>query len=114
MFVTKAYAERLETRLRVYEAREEERYKLEQQKIEEIQKSCADATPCVDWRAINAFSIERIYNKTENQAQTVIGYILATKDDRITKEWYIFCNEEHHEKLVEDFKDYIETRKNLF
>lgn len=63
-----------------------------------------------DFKAVKAFSIER--NIHNNLPVTIIGYFLpearviendgvVTND--IVREWYLYCSQEQHEKLVEQF-----------
>lgn len=68
----------------------------------------------VDWREMNAFSVERVM---ENGApKTIIGYILAepvvsTDSDNVTykdvvREWTLYCSHEEHQRLVDQFEQY--------
>lgn len=61
-----------------------------------------------DFKKMNVFSIER--NVNANKPCTIIGYVLkearedsdGTKD--VVREWYFYCNEEQHKKLVKEFE----------
>jgi hypothetical protein len=66
---------------------------------------------CFDFDAVKVFSVER--NVNNNAPVTIIGYFLpearviedngvVTND--IVREWYLYCNQEQHEKLVEEFR----------
>lgn len=52
-----------------------------------------------DFASINAFSIERNFHS--NMPVTVIGFF--TEDKNETKEWYLYCTAEQHQKLVDQF-----------
>lgn len=74
--------------------------------LEEAQRVVADVKAEIsncdfsfDFANINAFSIER--NFDNNLPVTVIGYL--TNDKNETKEWYLYCSTEQHQKLVEQF-----------
>ena len=58
-----------------------------------------------DFVKTNAYSIER--NTVEGLTQTVIGYFVATGDTVETREWYLQCSIEQHNKLAEEFKKVI-------
>lgn len=60
----------------------------------------------VDFCNMNAFSIERMCR--DGQAVTVIGYFLNNQ----VREWNLYCNEERHQELVNQFKLYLE-KKNI-
>lgn len=65
-----------------------------------------------DFKNMKAFSVER--NVNNGKPCTIIGYLLqepvlssdgemiVQKD--IVKEWYLYCNDERHAELVEQFK----------
>ena len=71
----------------------------------------------VDWKAMNAFSIER--NWYDGALRTIIGYMLQEpaihtegEDSKITykdvvREWYLHCSAEEHERLVKEFNEYV-------
>jgi hypothetical protein len=52
-----------------------------------------------DFKAVKAFSVERLTN--EKSAVTVIGYILKGA----VKEWYLYCSSDQHERLVKEFEE---------
>lgn len=58
----------------------------------------ANADFAVDFIEMRAFSIERSNN------QTVIGYNLTNKS---AKEWYLQCSTVQHNRLVEQFEQYL-------
>jgi hypothetical protein len=72
------------------------------------------ATYAIDWKEMNAFSIERM--KENNIPKTVIGYILtepvvSTDSDNVTykdivREWTLYCSHEEHQRLVKQFEQY--------
>jgi predicted nucleic acid-binding Zn-ribbon protein len=68
----------------------------------------------IDYRGLNAFSIERtIVNKDKNQKydreKTIIGHIVDGK----INEWSFSCSRETHERLVKEFKDYIRLKHQV-
>lgn len=71
----------------------------------DIYNAARSAPMQVDFRKMNAFSIERIYEN--DQANTVIGHkhnITANKVE--IKEWRLECNDETHNRLVAEFNEY--------
>lgn len=52
-----------------------------------------------DFANVNAFSIERTFDN--NLPLTVIGFFINDKND--TKEWYLSCTTDQHQKLVDQF-----------
>lgn len=94
--------------------RENERLK---SKVENLEKVIADvnsaltkAKPVIDFDIMRVFSIERLAN--DNKPCTLIGYFtgepvaftdgnVANKD--VVHQWYLYCNEERHQELVDQF-----------
>jgi hypothetical protein len=64
-----------------------------------------DSTFVIDFNAVNAFSIERL---NKGQAVTVIGFIAPNGD---TRQWYLYCSHEEHNRLAEEFKKHIKLPK---
>lgn len=71
------------------------------------------ATPLIDFDNLRVFSIERLIDN--NRPTTVIGYwkaepvvvgdeVVGSKDK--VSQWYLFCNNERHEELVTQFKEW--------
>lgn len=66
-----------------------------------------------DFDTVKVFSIERNYS--DNRPVTIIGYLLpepvtTTGEDGIVvkdvvREWFLYCNQEQHEKIVEKFNN---------
>lgn len=78
--------------------------------FENINSAIRASTFSFDFNTVKAFSIER--NIHNNLPVTIIGYFLpearviendgvVTND--IVREWYLYCSQEQHEKLVEQF-----------
>jgi len=64
----------------------------------------------VDWKAMDAFSIERAYCKTvEGVPVTIIGY----RSGNNIREWILFTDKANHEKLVTEFNEYVKTKNNI-
>jgi hypothetical protein len=77
----------------------------------------ASASFSVDWKRINAFSIERMWEN--GIPKTIIGYMLTEPvvttegegEQRVTykdvvREWTYYCSAEKHEELVKQFIEY--------
>lgn len=64
------------------------------------QHSCAAS---VDFVTMKAFSIER--NIKDGFPVTIIGYWKSEDDKKKLGEWYIYCDENIHEKLVKQFDE---------
>ena len=66
--------------------------------------------PVFDFMAMNAFSIERIEcNVNEGSGyKTVIGYVF----DKNIREWHLYCSPNMHNKLVAEFKMYLEKKND--
>lgn len=63
-----------------------------------------------DFKAVNAFSIERIVdNKTPH---TVIGYIRSKCEDGSVNigEWRFYCSQKEHNRLAEKFVEYTKSQ----
>jgi hypothetical protein len=68
-------------------------------KIDSIQTGYNQAEFEIDFKAINAFSIERAPH--DKKEVTVVGY--KDKDDEV-QQWYFQCSRETHKRLSEQFK----------
>lgn len=77
--------------------------------ITELQKSSDKeyeiASQEVDFLAMNAFAVERIWSG--NHYKTVIGY----NNNGDIREWHIHCGIKQHEKLAEQFREYVKNKK---
>jgi len=74
----------------------------------------------VDWKAMNAFSIERGWGN--GTLRTTIGYMLQepavhTEGDEqkvtykdVVREWVLNCSSAEHERLVKEFNSYKESK----
>jgi hypothetical protein len=54
----------------------------------------------VDWKIMNAFSIERNYD--HRSIKTIIGYFV----NDVVNEWSLYCSADEHERLVKEFNAY--------
>ena len=91
--------------------------------IEKAIDSMGEQMPVVDFQSMRVVSIERAIKDYEVQGQkwsvgaTVVGYIQNEYGDEgrikssYISEWTIYCNEDHHQKLVDDFKKYLNLRQ---
>ena len=84
-----------------------------QELTERIEGEYSKATYAIDWREMNAFSVERIMEN--GVPKTLIGYLLTepvvTTDDNVTykdlvREWTLYCSHEEHQRLVKQFEQY--------
>lgn len=62
----------------------------------------------VDFANLDAFSIER--NRKDGIDVTIIGHWVVSEDKRSTKEWYLYCSDETHAKLVAKFDQHIAAK----
>lgn len=67
--------------------------------VANVKREISNCEFSFDFANINAFSIER--NFDNNLPVTVIGFL--TNDKNETKEWYLYCSTEQHQRLVEQF-----------
>ena len=74
-----------------------------------ISNNVTSSTFVFDFDAVKAFSVERMLR--DGHPCTVIGYMVKTEEfvdgNKVTnekpKEWYYYCNQEQHEKVVAAF-----------
>lgn len=75
-----------------------------------VNKDVETAEFAMDFNLCNAFAIER--NSKDGKAVTIVGHFLndpvAFTDGNVAnkqsvKEWYMYCSQEQHNKLVDDF-----------
>ena len=81
-----------------------------QLQIEEMRKQAqaeaATASMLIDFTNIDVFSVE--HNVRDNMPNTIIGYWVTDKDGvKSNAEWFLFCSNETHEKIVTAFKKHI-------
>lgn len=81
--------------------------------IASLEDKARKCTFSFDFKAVNAFSVERNWNN--GKVCTVVGYTVDEQtihdggkilDKQIVKEWYLYCSEEQHEKLVKEFNEH--------
>ena len=81
--------------------------------LDELKSKSRDSSFSFDFGAVNAFSIERNWKNSDES--TIIGYTLDEQeihtDGRIidkskVHEWYLYCSQSQHEKLVEEFNKF--------
>ena len=74
----------------------------------ENQLSAADCEFVIDFNAIRCFSIER--QSSGHTGKTILGYNLLTdSENRDVREWILYCNENQHKKLIDNFN---QTKEN--
>lgn len=76
--------------------------------LEEINSDSFNAPVALDFKAMNAFSIERM--KDGSLPKTVVGYLVIAGEKRSVKEWYLYCSDQVHKDLVEKFNNYIASK----
>jgi hypothetical protein len=77
-----------------------------EENLKKTQAAASISTMAVDFSNIDAFSIER--NTSYGLACTIIGYWVEDKDGvKANQEWFLFCSDETHEKIVSEFKKHI-------
>ena len=81
----------------------------------------AAASYAINWDAMNAFSVERIWDN--GNQKTIIGYrleepMIVTEGDQqkittkdVVREWYLYCPADKHEQLVQEFKEWMKKKK---
>jgi hypothetical protein len=85
---------------------------------ERLEGEMSKATFSIDWKTMNAFSIERGWEN--GTLKTTIGHILqepivvtegevTTKD--VVREWILYCSAAEHERLVAEFNEYKSKKK---
>jgi hypothetical protein len=80
-------------------------------KISKYNLDLEDTPPCIDFEAMNPFSIERVPYLEDGSDRTVIGYFFENGEDKMkVMEWRIFCTPKQHAELVEEFKKYLEKK----
>jgi enterochelin esterase-like enzyme len=109
-----AQIEDLETRINELEAEVERRIKNDEDRLLQMYKNSASQPVAIDFDSLNVFSIERVVKLniqgTHLQPATIVGYHNTTTTDR-NGEWYLYCSDEEHAKLVEDFKKYLKAKR---
>jgi hypothetical protein len=87
-----------------------------------LESEMANASYAIDWDAMKAFSIERMWEN--GLPKTIIGYMLSeplvttsgegvervTEKD-VIREWTLYCSAETHEKLVKEFNEWRTSNK---
>lgn len=91
----------------------ENRIKDLEEHIKSLESSCRNLTFAFDFKTVNVFSIER--NWKDSYPCTIIGYIVNDQtihndgkilDKQVVKEWYLYCSDDQHEKLVKEFNEF--------
>jgi flagellar biosynthesis GTPase FlhF len=73
-------------------------------KLEEFNQKNRNVSHEVDFKKMQAFSIERDYQN--NEWRTIIGYFISAEPTN-PKEWHLYCSIEVHESLVRKFREYM-------
>ena len=95
----------IEYRDRMIKSLEADLFRLREEKNEEVRKDVQSSTFVIDWKNMNAFSIERM-GDGGHEAYTIIGYFLKDSDGcNNVHEWKFYCSLKQHEKLAKEFAD---------
>ena len=79
--------------------------RLREEKEEEVRKDVQSSTFVIDWRNMDAFSVERMGDAKE--AYTIIGYYVVNEHSkREVAEWKFYCSQKQHDKLAKEFAEY--------
>ena len=80
--------------------------------LDMINGAVVSAEAHFDFKNMRVFSVER--NANNNRPCTIIGYLLKEPvlssdgemivEKDVVREWYLYCNEERHQQLVDQFK----------
>lgn len=77
--------------------------RLREEKEEKVRADVQASTFVIDWKNMDAFSIERMGDAKE--AYTIIGYYTHSADgSREVSEWKFYCSQEQHDKLAKEFE----------
>lgn len=81
--------------------------------LDKINNEITACAPMIDFDTMRVFSIERlVYN---DKPATIIGHYMyepviengvVVSEREKTKEWTLYCNNERHEELVNQFKEW--------
>lgn len=83
-----------------------------------VNKDVETADFAMDFDLCNAFAIER--NTRDGKAVTIVGHFVnepvAFTDGnvqlkQVIKEWYMYCSQEQHNKLVAEFNEHMKSTK---
>ena len=83
-------------------------------KVKDVQTS----TFAINFDTMRVFAIER--NMHNNEVCTIVGHFIAepvaftdgnVASKEVTREWYMYCSQEQHEKLVAEFDAYKKKSK---
>lgn len=79
--------------------------RLRDEKSAEVTKDVQSSNFVIDWRNMDAFSIERMGDVKE--AYTVIGYYVVNEHSkREVAEWKFYCSQKQHDKLAKEFAEF--------
>lgn len=87
--------------------------KAEIERLNSFNEQKARTTPMqVDFAKMNAFSIERQLVPSGKEPVTVIGYWnLGLPGNNTVGGWLLYCSDETHNRLVEEFNAYMKGSK---
>lgn len=86
---------------------------LHQQIADSKNGDVATSSFAINFDVMRVFAIER--NIHSNMACTIVGHFVAepvaftdgnVADKDVTREWYMYCSQQQHEKLVAEFEAY--------
>ena len=69
----------------------------------EIRKDVQSSEFVINWKNLDAFSVERMGDPKESY--TIIGYWNTSGGEREVAEWKFYCSQEQHNKLAKEFRE---------
>lgn len=85
--------------------------RMELEKVDSIKADVNSSDFEIDWKNMDAFSIERMGDN--NSAYTVIGYWVIVNNEKTVAEWKFYCSQEQHNKLAKEFRDGVAKKNNF-
>ena len=102
--------ERLQGIERALEDRVEKLHQASANNNKQMHNDNQNAEFVFDFKKMDAFSIERVYDQQENRWKTIVGYLLPGAEG-VVKEWYYHCSIERHNELAAAFAKHLESKK---
>lgn len=96
----------------------EDRVKQLEDQILNIQHESTEQDFVFDFSAVNAFSVERHWK--DYRPCTIVGYTVnepcvdsdkVVHNKEVVREWYLYCSNEQHAKIVEQFRASLKGKK---
>lgn len=101
--------ERLEAYVKTLEARIEQNKQQAQAAAKQQRIDNENAEFVFDFKTMNAFSVERLYDANNNTWKTIVGYVMMGVEG--VKEWVYYCSLERHKEIAAAFNKHLESKK---